>query len=111
MLACDKTVTLVKLDRDDQYSIQTIAGVSWYEKVKTAVQDKGMAYANEIKVRIPAERMPEGAAIEPKDVLVLGTMETVPQMPKDLQPYRRMTVAHVGDNRRGGLPHWAVFGT
>ena len=108
MLACDQTVTLVKCDGED-YTLTVIEGVSWFDKVKVALQDKGLKFANATKVRIPADKVPTVPPVV-SDILVLGTVTGTIEKPADLAAYRRVTIMAVGDNRRGRLPHLAVIG-
>lgn len=109
MLACDKTVTVVRYD-GEAYACTVIQGVSWFEKLQVAVQDKGLAAADTVTVRIPAAQLPEGFLPRTGDVVVLGAVEAEIAKPADLASYRRFTVLGVGDNRRGRLAHVVVTG-
>jgi len=108
MLACDKTVTFVRLnDSGEGYTCTTLQGVSWYAKAEIAVQDTGMVAANSIKVRIPADVLPAEFMPQPGDFTVLGAVSSVEKQ-VDLKAYTRAKVLVVGDNRRERLPHVAV---
>ncbi len=110
MLSCDQTVTLLRLDRDDAYQMWILHGVSVYRQVKSSVQERGMVYASETKVRIPAGNLPGDCIPAVGDTLVFAHLESVPRVPSDLKGFPTATVVHVGDNRRGGLPHLLVVG-
>lgn len=116
MFCCDETVTLVRHEtgkNTDTFTCTVIAGASWYGK--TVIQppaqmgNKGVAFANVIKVRIPEENMPEGRVPQTGDYLVRGAMEGVQSM-TDFKEREYMKILSVGDNRRGRLRHWAVTG-
>lgn len=111
MLACDKTVTVVRYD-GEKYSRTAISGVSWFEKLQVAVQDKGLAAANTFTVRIPAKELPGGFLPRTGDVVVLGSVSEEITKPADLKPFHYFTVKGVGDNRRGPsqLQHVVVTG-
>lgn len=111
MLACDKTVTVVRYD-GDTYHAHSLEGVSWYEKTKVAVQDKGLAGANQVTVRIPAALLVDGYMPQTSDVVVLGEVTAPIEKVKDLSAYHHFTVLGVGDNRRphSRNPHVVVTG-
>jgi len=112
VLACTKTVTLVKYT-DEGYTTCVFSGVSWFDKVKVKLSDNGLAFANAVQVRIPAGSIAPGVPLpEVGDHLFLGTLpegETI-QRPADLAAHHARKVMAVGDNRRGGRPHVAVVG-
>lgn len=109
MLACDKTVTLVKCD-DETYTATVIRGVSWFDQTSIKMEGTGMVFANATKVRIPAAVVPQ---MLPKvgDQVILGTLPfgLVVQKPADLAPYQPRKIMAVGDNRRGRLAHLVVI--
>lgn len=110
MLACDKTVTVVRY-AGEVYTCTVIRGVSWHEKLQVAVQDKGLAAANTFTVRIPADRLPRDYMPRTEDKVVLGQVQDVAR-PSDLRAYHYFTVKSVGDNRRkpSRRPHVVVSG-
>lgn len=112
MLACDKTITVVRY-ADEVYTPTVIQGVSWFEKLQVAVQDKGLAAANTFTVRIPAAQLPAGFLPRTGDTVVQGVVTTPITKPADLTAYHHFTVKGVGDNRRGPgrRPHVVVTGT
>lgn len=112
MLACDKTITVVRY-ADEVYTPTVIQGVSWFEKLQVAVQDKGLAAANTFTVRIPAGQLPAGFLPQTEDKVVLGVVTAPITKPADLTAYHYFTVKGVGDNRRGPgrRPHVVVTGT
>lgn len=111
MLACDKTITVVRCD-GEAYACTVIRGVSWFEKLQTAIQDKGLVSANTFTVRIPAGQLPEGFLPQTTDRVVLGEVATPITKPADLAACHYFTVKGVGDNRRGPgrRPHVVVTG-
>lgn len=109
MLMCDETVTLVHL-ADEAYTMAVIRGVSWYAKAKLALEGKGLTAAHVVTVRIPAENLPPGAVLRGGDHLLRGEAAGPIGTPADLAKYEGMKILTVGDNRRGGLPHWVVTG-
>lgn len=106
MLACDKTVTLVKCD-GEAYSTTVIKGVSWFDKVQVKLEGAGLAFANATKVRIPDANIPT-AMPKVGDILILGEVATALETPADLASYRHVKIMAVGDNRRGRIPHLLV---
>lgn len=111
MLACDQTITVVRCD-GDRYDATVIHGVSWFEKLKVSVQERGLVSANTFTVRIPAGQLPDGYLPQTMDVVVHGEIAGPIQRPVDLEQYRRFTVLGVGDNRRkpSRRPHVVVTG-
>lgn len=116
MLLCNETVTLVRHNKDkktDTFTCTVIVGASWYGKsVITAPNQmggNGVSFANVIKVRIPAENMPEGLTIRNGDYLVRGIIASVSGL-DDLKEYEYMKAMSVSDNRRGRMQHWTVTG-
>ena len=108
MLACDKTVTFVRLnDSGEGYTCTTLQGVSWYAKTQIAVQDTGVVAANPVKIRIPADVLPESFMPRTGDFAVLGAVSAVEKQ-ADLKALTHAKVLGVGDNRRGRLAHVAV---
>lgn len=109
MLACDKTITLIKCD-GETYTGTVIQGVSWFDQASVKVEGTGMVFANATKVRIPAYVVPQ---ILPQvgDQLILGTLPLgfVVKKPADLAPFQPRKVMAVGDNRRGRLSHVLVI--
>lgn len=109
MLDCNKTITAVRY-ANEAYTCTAIEGVSWFEKLQTAVQDKGLAAVNTVSVRIPAGRLPADFFPACGDIVALGAITAPITKPGDLSPYHYFTVEGVGDNRRGHLPHVVVTG-
>lgn len=111
MLACDKTITVVRY-AEEVYTCTTIQGVSWFEKLQVTVQDKSLAAANTFTVRIPAGQLPAGFLPRTEDKVVLGAVTAPITKPADLAAFHYFTVKGVGDNRRGlgRRPHVVVTG-
>jgi hypothetical protein len=108
MLMCDETVTLVECD-GETYTTTQIIGVSWFDKTEVVVDSGGsggLKYANTLKVRVPAENLPD---VLPAvgDQIIRGTLQAGATISAaaDLAPYAPRRIMTVGDNRRGGLPH------
>lgn len=114
MLACTETITIVQLGYDstqdaDVYQSWIVSGVSWFSKLVVGLDDKGLAGKFEFKVRIPVSvGLP--TIIQPGDIIVHGNAGTV-QKAADYKDMEYFIVLSIGDNRRGGIPHWAVRGT
>lgn len=113
MLACTETVTLVRpLRRDDgdAYVCTVIQGASWHRKAVVTLDGDGARPAPVCRVRVPAERMPQGLAPQEGDYLVRGVLEAVQRAPADLAGREYVLLTTVGDNRRGRFPHWFLSG-
>ncbi len=109
MLYANETITLIKCDGEN-YTTNLLVGVSWFDKTKVAMEGPGLAFANVTTIRIPPACLPSGVSPEVGDQVVRGQLppELTLEKPADLLPYHPRKVMSVGDNRRGGLPHWAV---
>lgn len=113
MLACTETITILQLRYDsdtdkDVYKSWIVNGVSWFSKLVVELDGKGLAGKSEFKVRIPAS-IALLTMIQPGDIMVRGNAGIV-QKAADFKDMEHFTVLSVGDNRRGGVPHWAVRG-
>ena len=109
MLACDETVTLVKCD-GEAYTCTVLEGVSWFDKTVVVKEDKGLAFANAVKVRIPAAVAEEtGVLPETGDHIIRGTAPEI-ETPAQLAALSPRKVMTVGDNRRGRFPHILIIG-
>lgn len=111
MLECNKTVTVVRYTGEG-YVCTPIHGVSWFEKLKVAVQEKGLAAVNTFTVRIPDAALPEGFMPRVGDVVIQGKVTGEITKQADIGAYHHFTVKGVGDNRRESsrLKHVAVTG-
>lgn len=112
MLACDETVTLVRhiLEQEgDRYACTVIRGVSWHTAEWTTLQEHGFVKKRETKARIPENCMLEGVIPEAGDWMIRGAVTEIAEQ-SDLEAWEHIRIMTVGDNRRGGLPHWAVTG-
>ena len=108
MLACDRTVTAVHY-ADGAYKCSVLHGVSIYDRIETAVQDKGMVAAEALKIRIPERVLPVGFMPECGDFVIIDAVVDSIGSRAELEQYRYASVLAVADNRRGGLPHVAVM--
>lgn len=108
MLGCDKVVTLIHHDKseDDVYICTVLEGASWYKKNTITTSGDGAKPANTYEARIM------GTADIPAalgDYIALGVVESV-ETPSDLAELDKFRITAIGDNRRGGLPHWRFSG-
>lgn len=111
MMLCTETITLVRLVKglkDDTYVCRVISGASWYAKAVVQLESKGLTAANSVKIRIPANLLPD---MTPKtgDYAVRGAVTDITSL-KDLNGMEFVKLLTVGDNRRGQFPHWVVSG-
>ena len=113
MLACTETITILQLEYDtsldkDVYKSWVVSGVSWFSKLIVGLDGKGLSGKSEYKIRIPASvGLP--TIVQPGDIIVRGNAGVV-KSAADFERLEHFKVLSVGDNRRGGLPHWAVRG-
>ena len=82
----------------DTYS-HAIYAAHWYQHMLTSVQT-GLAYANEVKVRIPGTMALDIAV---GDRIIRGEVNT------SSPPNIASTIIGYSDNRRGLNPHWLVM--
>lgn len=106
MLQCSDTITVIRCV-GNSYTSTVIQGVSWYDKTQIKQESTGMTYANVVKIRIPADVLPDTLPCV-GDLVIRGTMAAKPASPADIAPYKPRKIMLVGDNLRGGLPHVAV---
>lgn len=113
MLACNKTITLVhriKGTDGDTYRCYQIGSASWYNKLQTAVLDRGAREQRYTRVRFPS--LPDGAQIAQGDFMVNGIVTHVSRE-SDMEGLDYFTILDISNNTRGGgvlLPHWSVIG-
>lgn len=110
MIACDQTITLIRhnLDTDtDTYTCKTVDNASWYAKTIITTSGDGAKPSNTYEVRIMGAADISPA---PGDYVALGAVESVTR-PSDLKGIEHFRITSVGDNRRGGLPHWRLSGS
>lgn len=132
---CNDTITVfnAKLNPttgNDDYYGTVISGVSWYCKIKSAVDD-GLKAANEFTVRIPenadfgsksyvspldfaqAEDISGLFTLKNGDIVVHGAVTTTGLRPAALhKDYEAFTVLGVTDDRRAPhAPQWVVIGS
>lgn len=110
VIACDQTITLVQHTTEndgDTYTCTPLEGASWFSKTVITTSGDGAAPANTYEVRIFS-----GSNIAPKpgDYVARGIVKDVTK-PADLKSVEHFRIKSVGDNRRGGLPHWRVSGS
>lgn len=111
MLGCTETVTVVHCNGTG-YTATVFEGVSWFDRTQVRTEDRGLVFANAVKVRIPAASLGGAALPAVGDHLFRGALpagETIGG-PADLARYGARRIMAVGDNRRGALAHVAVIG-
>ena len=110
MIAFNETVTLVKHiqgEDADTYTCTVYGGASWFAKDVIVTSADGAKPANTFVVRIKST---EDIAAAPGDYVAKGVIESITK-PADLKGLDYFRITSVGDNRRGGLPHWRVSGS
>lgn len=109
MLGCTETITLVHhiKDDDDTYACHTVKNASWFEKVTISTSADGAKPVNTYEVRIFGDI----SGVEPSlgDYCVKGIVNNI-ETPADLKNERYFRITAIGNNKRGGLPHWRVSG-
>lgn len=109
MLGCTETVTLVHhiKDDDDTYECYPVGKASWFAKTTISTSADGAKPVNTFEVRLFGEI----SGLEPSlgDYVVKGIVDSV-ETPRDLKNEEYFRITAIGDNRRGGLPHWRVSG-
>ena len=109
MLGCTETVTLVHHIKDDEdtFICQKIDKASWFSKVTISTSADGAKPVNTFEVRLFGDL----TGVEPSlgDYVVKGIINHI-EKPADLKNTVYFRITAIGDNRRGGLPHWRVSG-
>lgn len=114
MLACGKTVTLVRhVDEmdGDSYTMEIIRGVGYTEETKIQQDGKGIISADICTVTIPQDAT--AATPIKDDHVALGELSAPPKSIAELKRcglhvYR---VTSVNDYRGGILGHWELIGS
>lgn len=109
MLACDQTITLIKHITEtegERYTCQTVSGASWFSKTVIVTSGDGAKPSNTYDVRIYGN---VDIAPAPGDYIARGVVNGITK-PADLKDFEYFRITSVGDNRRGGLPHWRLSG-
>ena len=109
LLGCTETVTLVHHLKDDEdtYTCTIVKSASWFKRLAITSSADGAKVGNTYDSRLFGEVV--GVTPSPGDYLVRGIVENV-EKPSDLKGLEHFRITAVGDNRRGGLPHWRVSG-
>ena len=109
MLACSETVTIVHhiKNDDDTYTCHTVKKASWFSKTTISTSADGAKPVNTFEVRLFGDLT--GAQPALGDYVVKGIINNV-ETPSDLKNAVYFRITAIGDNRRGGLPHWRVSG-
>lgn len=109
MLGCTEAVTLVHHIKDDEdtYICQTVNNASWFSKVTISTSNEGAKPVNTFEVRLFGDLTGLQPALG--DYVVKGIIKNI-EKPADLKNEVYFRITAIGDNRRGGLPHWRVSG-
>lgn len=109
VIGCTETVTLVHHIKgdDDIYECHTVGKASWYEKTTISTSADGAKPVNTFDVRLFGDLT--GVQPAKGDYIVKGIIDSV-ETPADLKNEVYFRITSIGDNRRGGLPHWRVSG-
>ena len=109
LIGCTETVTLVHHIKDDEdtYECHTVGRASWFSKNTITTSGDGAKPVNTFEVRVFGEFL----GVEPSlgDYVVKGIVNNI-EAPNDLKNKVYFRITAIGDNRRGGLPHWRVSG-
>lgn len=109
----DQVITLVKhikTDTADKYACYSLNNASWHSAVSIVTSADGAKPTNTYTVRIPEEDIPTGKFPDLGDYVVRGVIASVTR-PADLVGREHFRITAVGNNLRGGLPHWRVSGS
>lgn len=109
MIGCTETVTLIHHIKDDEdtYICQTVNKASWFSKVTISTSSEGAKPVNTFEARLFGDL----TGVEPSlgDYVVKGIIKHFEKL-ADLKNTDYFRITAIGDNRRGGLPHWRVSG-
>ena len=109
MIGCNETITLIKHitgDDTDTYTCTVIERASWFSKTVISTSADGAKPSNTYEVRIYGN---VNISPKPGDYIARGVVVSV-NKPADIKA-DHFRITSVGDNRRGGLPHWRVSGS
>lgn len=109
MLMCDNTVTIVhhvKGVDSDTYICTPCGRASWFKKRGITTDGDGAKPTNTYESRIMGN---DNIFVALGDFVVLGIVSDV-EKPSDLNDFDHFRITAIGDNRRGGLPHWRLTG-
>lgn len=110
MIACTETITIIKHSADtdrDTYNCIAVTESSWFAKTVISTSGDGAKPANSYEVRVFG---PLSVAPKVGDYVARGVVKDVTK-PADLKDVEHFRITSVGDNRRGGLPHWRLSGS
>lgn len=110
MQLCREAITYYRLDESDRIIEAIPLRGSWFAKSVSGLTDKGLAFAQAVECRIPAENAPDGFAPRAGDMLLRGAPPADAQTAAALKrAHGAATVKVVCDNRRTVLaPHWKL---
>lgn len=109
MIACTETITLIQHTTDtdkDLYTCEVVTASSWYAKTVISTSGDGAKPANSFEVRVFG---PMKLAPRVGDYVARGVAAEITK-PADLKGVEHFRITSVGDNRRGGMPHWRLSG-
>lgn len=109
MFMGDHTLTLikhVKTDDGDVYTCHALHNASWFSSVSIVTSGDGAKPVNTYTVRV--ENAP--IAPEPGDYVTKAILSELDRI-SDLKGFEHFRITAVGNNQRGGLPHWRLSGS
>lgn len=109
MIACTETITIIQHATDtdkDLYICEVVTESSWFAKTVINTSGDGAKPANSYEARVFG-----ALSISPRvgDYVARGVVKEITK-PSDLKEIEHFRITSVGDNRRGGLPHWRLSG-
>lgn len=109
LIGCTETVTLVHhlKGEEDNYTCTIVKNASWFKRLAITTSGDGAKVGNTYDSRLFGDDI--GIVPSPGDYLVRGVVSAI-EKPSDLQGLEYFRITAVGDNRRGGLPHWRASG-
>lgn len=108
MLGCDNIITLIHHNRDDDdtYICTVLKNASWFKKITIATTGEGAKPTNTYEARVMGDM---DINVSPGDFVALGEVESV-ETRSDFEHLDHFRITAIGDNRRGGMPHWRFSG-
>lgn len=109
MLMCNQTITIihhVKGVDNDTYICTPHGEASWFKKRAITTDGDGAKPSNTYETRIMGS---DEISVALGDYVVLGIVSAVEKL-SDINSLDHFRITAIGDNRRGGLPHWRLTG-
>lgn len=121
MIGCYNTVTLIhhiKTVDGDVYECIPVSRASWFRKTTISTSGDGAKPSNsfECRILVDGEGIPCFESVKSNeftpalgDHIAFGIVSGI-EKPSDLKNLDCFRITSIGDNRRGGLPHWRLSG-